>query len=104
MEKRRKEIVGEEEEKFDLTKEDDIDKMIEQLEAEKKALPPTPPPQPEVKAPTPKHKPVEAKTEAKPVWAKTEKQLKDEKDDEAEELIEFAYELDYEKYVEDMEV
>ncbi len=30
--------------------------------------------------------------------------MKTEKDDEAEELIEFAYELDYEKFVEDMEV
>lgn len=64
-----------------------------------------PPRQEEAKAEAPKPKPVEYKPkESKPMWAKTEKQLKNENDEEAEELIEFAYELDYEKYVEDMEV
>ncbi len=50
MEKKRKEIVGEEEEKYDLAKDEDIDKMIEQLERERKEKPPTavvqPPPAP----------------------------------------------------------
>ena len=39
-----------------------------------------------------------------PVWAKTEGQIAKEKDQEIDDLIEFAYELDYEKFVEDMEV
>jgi len=37
---------------------------------------------------------------AKPAWAKTENQLKQEEDDEIDDLIEFAYDLDYEKYME----
>jgi hypothetical protein len=40
----------------------------------------------------------------KPAWAKTEQQLKREQEDEIDDLIEFAYELDYEKYMEDLEV
>jgi len=40
----------------------------------------------------------------KPAWAKTEEQLKKEQEDEIDDLIEFAYDLDYEKYVEDLEV
>jgi hypothetical protein len=40
----------------------------------------------------------------KPAWAKTEDQLKVEQEEEIDDLIEFAYDLDYEKYVEDMEV
>lgn len=40
----------------------------------------------------------------KPAWAKTEDQLKKEQEDEIDDLIEFAYDLDYEKYVEDLEV
>ena len=38
------------------------------------------------------------------MWAKTEKQLKEDEDKEIDDLIEFAYDLDYEQYVEDMEV
>ena len=34
----------------------------------------------------------------------TEKDLEDQKEDEIDELLEFAYELDYEKYMEDFEV
>ena len=41
---------------------------------------------------------------AKPLWAKTEDQLKQEQDQEIDDLIEFAYDLDYEKYMEDLEV
>lgn len=41
---------------------------------------------------------------AKPAWAKTEDQLKKEQEDEIDDLIEFAYDLDYEKYMEDLEV
>ena len=40
----------------------------------------------------------------KPAWAKTEEQLKKEQDDEIDNLIEFAYDLDYEKYMEDLEI
>lgn len=40
----------------------------------------------------------------KPAWAKTEQQLKQEEDEEIDDLIEFAYDLDYEKYMEDLEV
>lgn len=44
-----------------------------------------------------------AKTD-KPAWAVTEKQQEDAKEKEIDELLEFAYELDYEKYMEDYEV
>jgi hypothetical protein len=40
----------------------------------------------------------------KPAWAQTEKQADDEKEAEIDELLEFAYELDYEKYMDDYEV
>jgi hypothetical protein len=40
----------------------------------------------------------------RPAWAMTEKQQVDEQEKEVDELIEFAYELDYEKYMEDYEV
>lgn len=46
---------------------------------------------------------VKSKTQ-KPAWAKTEKQIEDDKEAEIDELLEFAYELDYEKYMEDFEV
>lgn len=38
------------------------------------------------------------------MWAMTEKDLEDQKEKEIDELLEFAYELDYEKYMEDFEV
>ena len=34
----------------------------------------------------------------------TEKELEDQKEKEIDDLLEFAYELDYEKYMEDFEV
>ena len=40
----------------------------------------------------------------KPAWAQTEKQIEENKEAEIDELLEFAYELDYEKYMEDYEV
>lgn len=40
----------------------------------------------------------------KPAWAQTEKQLEEAKEAEIDELLEFAYELDYEKYMDDYEV
>lgn len=40
----------------------------------------------------------------KPEWAKTAENSKKEKEDEIDDLIDFAYELDYEQYMEDMEV
>jgi hypothetical protein len=36
-----------------------------------------------------------------PAWATTEKQQEIAKEAEIDELLEFAYELDYEKYMED---
>ena len=41
---------------------------------------------------------------AKPAWAVTDKMREDEKEKEIDDLLEFAYELDYEKYMEDYEV
>lgn len=38
------------------------------------------------------------------MWAMTEKDMEDQKEDEIDDLLEFAYELDYEKYMEDFEV
>jgi flagellar motor protein MotB len=40
----------------------------------------------------------------KPAWAQTETQLEEAKEAEIDDLLEFAYELDYEKYMEDYEV
>lgn len=44
------------------------------------------------------------KKNKKPAWAKTENQLEKEQEEEIDDLIEFAYDLDYEKYMEDLEV
>jgi hypothetical protein len=44
------------------------------------------------------------KGKKKPAWATTEKQQEEIKEAEIDELLEFAYELDYEKYMEDFEV
>jgi len=41
---------------------------------------------------------------ARPAWAVTEKMTEDNKEAEIDDLLEFAYELDYEKYMEDEEV
>lgn len=38
------------------------------------------------------------------MWAMSERELEDQKEKEIDDLLEFAYELDYEKYMEDMEV
>jgi len=38
-----------------------------------------------------------------PAWAKTEKMVEEEKEQEIDNLINFAYELDYEKYINDLE-
>lgn len=38
------------------------------------------------------------------MWALTQKDVEDQKEDEIDDLLEFAYELDYEKYMEDFEV
>lgn len=44
------------------------------------------------------------KSKSKPAWALTEKQQEEEREKEIDDLIEFAYDLDYEKYMEDYEV
>jgi len=41
---------------------------------------------------------------AKPAWAMTQKEQEDIHEQEVDDLLEFAYELDYEKYMEDLEV
>ena len=45
-----------------------------------------------------------AKGSKKPAWAVTEKDHEEAKEQEIDELLDFAYELDYEKYMEDFEV
>ena len=40
----------------------------------------------------------------KPAWALTEKQVEELKEKDVDNLLEFAYQLDYEKYIEDFEV
>lgn len=61
--------------------------------------------------PTPKPKSIKSSKlsaksskKAKPAWAMTEKQQDDDKEAEIDNLLEFAYELDYEKYMGDFEV
>lgn len=44
------------------------------------------------------------KQAAKPAWATTQKQQEEQKEADIDQLLEFAYELDYEKYMEDFEV
>jgi len=44
------------------------------------------------------------KKAAVPAWAKTEAQQEEQKEAEIDELLEFAYGLDYEEYMEDYEV
>jgi spore coat polysaccharide biosynthesis predicted glycosyltransferase SpsG len=45
-----------------------------------------------------------AAKKSKPAWATTEKQAEENKEAEIDDLLEFAYELDYEKYMEDFDV
>jgi hypothetical protein len=45
-----------------------------------------------------------SKGSKKPAWAMSAKQIEDEKEQEIDDLIEFAYDLDYEKFMEDYEV
>lgn len=45
-----------------------------------------------------------SKKSQRPAWATTPKQEEDAKEAEVDDLIEFAYDLDYEKYMEDYEV
>ena len=45
-----------------------------------------------------------ASKKEKPAWAKTENELEDEKEAEIDDLLEFAYELDYDKYMNDFEI
>lgn len=45
-----------------------------------------------------------AKKGSKPAWAMTAGQTEDAKEAEIDDLLEFAYELDYEQYMEDYEV
>jgi len=40
----------------------------------------------------------------KPKWAYTEQQVKDEEEEEADDLLEFTNNLDYDKYIDDLEV
>lgn len=56
------------------------------------------------RAPSETRAPKAKKAAAKPAWATTEKQSEEIKEAEIDDLLEFAYELDYEKYMEDFEV
>lgn len=49
-------------------------------------------------------KPPSKQQKAKPAWALTEKDLEEQKEKEIDDLLEFAYELDYEQYMDDFEV
>lgn len=40
----------------------------------------------------------------KPAWTLTEKQAEEQEEQDVDELLEFAYQLDYEKYIEDFEI
>jgi len=44
------------------------------------------------------------KGSAKPAWAVTQKQQETDQEEEIDNLLEFAYELDYEQYMDDLEV
>jgi len=48
--------------------------------------------------------PSQAKATARPAWALTEKDVEEQKEKEIDDLLEFAYELDYERYMDDFEV
>jgi hypothetical protein len=52
----------------------------------------------------PSKKSVKSSKKAKPAWATTEKQAEDVKEAEIDDLLEFAYELDYDAYMDDFEV
>ena len=54
------------------------------------------------KAPSVKSKASSKKS--KPAWATTEKEMEEQKEAEIDELLEFAYDLDYDKYMDDFEV
>ena len=45
-----------------------------------------------------------SKKNTKPAWATTEKEQEDAKEAEIDDLLEFAYDLDYDKYMDDFEV
>lgn len=45
-----------------------------------------------------------SKKSQKPAWATTEKEQEDNKEAEIDDLLEFAYDLDYDKYMEDFEI
>jgi len=49
-------------------------------------------------------KPSTSQKKKKPAWAMTEKQAEEVKEQEVDDLLEFAYQLDYEKFIEDFEV
>ena len=45
-----------------------------------------------------------SKKSQKPAWALTEKQQEEDKEQEIDDLLEFAYDLDYDKYMEDFDI
>jgi hypothetical protein len=47
---------------------------------------------------------VSGKNKSRPAWALTEKDVEEQKEKEIDDLLEFAYELDYEKFMDDFEV
>ena len=79
--------------------EENLLKLSERVD-ENPQLPPISHPPPPVK----KAKVVKKHTEKKPLWALTQDEAENMEEREVDELLEFAYELDYEKYMEDLEV
>lgn len=59
---------------------------------------------PEVASQKPSQQSKKSKKSQKPAWATTEKQQEEDKEKEIDELLEFAYELDYDKFMEDQEI
>lgn len=56
------------------------------------------------KLPSAKSGSVKSKKSQKPAWATTEKEQEENKEAEIDDLLEFAYDLDYDKFMEDFEV
>lgn len=46
----------------------------------------------------------QSKKSQKPAWAMTEEQLEEQKEAEIDDLLEFAYDLDYDQYMNDFEI
>eukprot|EP00826_Nyctotherus_ovalis_P027980 TRINITY_DN2196_c0_g2_i1.p1 TRINITY_DN2196_c0_g2~~TRINITY_DN2196_c0_g2_i1.p1 ORF type:complete len:295 (-),score=119.05 TRINITY_DN2196_c0_g2_i1:33-917(-) len=83
------------------TKKESVEQKGEKTDKAQEATEPKPEgPQ---KSPKPKHPSTKHECK-KPAWALTEQQAEELEDQDVDNLLEFAYQLDYEKYIEDFEV